>query len=45
MGFWTGLLIGAFVGATLATVVMAAFQINHQNEKAPRDWREGAQIG
>jgi ABC-type uncharacterized transport system permease subunit len=36
MGFWTGLLIGAFVGATFGVFVMAVVQINRQNEKAPR---------
>jgi hypothetical protein len=40
MGFWTGLLIGAFGGATFGMLIMAAIQINHHNEKAPR-WREG----
>jgi hypothetical protein len=44
MGFWTGLLIGTFGGATFGMLVMAAIQINHQNEKAPR-WREGQKSG
>jgi hypothetical protein len=45
MGFWTGLLIGAFGGATFGVFVMAAIQINHQNEKAPRAWRKGQKSG